>query len=327
MKRQLARGGRHREQARAADVRQHARGAGAVGRAADAGREVFNAVIQANTDDTLQAVQDDEAPKLAAHSDAIYLNAKLFQRVKACTTGVTGWGWTPSSCGSGDDYYLAVRARGRAAVGDGQGHVARPQPGGVHAVHRVPATSCWQGPRRARGGGRQRAAGRPERRKWPRRRTRPSSAASRASGCMPLQNTTQQPALASLTDRALRQRLFEASWTRTEHGDSNDTRAMIARLAQVRAERAKLLGFPTTPPTASTDQMAKTPDAAIELLTSWCRRRWPRRRTRRRRHAGADRQAGRRLQAEALGLGASTRNRSARRSTTSTNRRSGRISS
>ena len=44
---------------------------------------VFNAVTGADTNDTLQKVQEDEAPRLAAHHDAIYLNDKLFKRVKA----------------------------------------------------------------------------------------------------------------------------------------------------------------------------------------------------------------------------------------------------
>ena len=44
---------------------------------------VFNALSGANTNDVLQKVQEDEAPKLAAHHDAIYLNDKLFKRVQA----------------------------------------------------------------------------------------------------------------------------------------------------------------------------------------------------------------------------------------------------
>ena len=42
---------------------------------------VFGAVVQANTNDTLQRIQTEEAPKLAAHSDARYLDSRLFQRV------------------------------------------------------------------------------------------------------------------------------------------------------------------------------------------------------------------------------------------------------
>src|SRR5476649_2403922 len=44
--------------------------------------QVFGAVTGANTNDALQKVQEDEAPRLAAHQDAIYLNDKLFQRVQ-----------------------------------------------------------------------------------------------------------------------------------------------------------------------------------------------------------------------------------------------------
>jgi peptidyl-dipeptidase Dcp len=59
-----------------------------------------------------------------------------------------------------------------------------------------------------------------------------------------LQNTTQQPALASLTDRTTRAALFDNSWTRSEKGDANDTRALIQKIAQLRAQKAQLLGYP-----------------------------------------------------------------------------------
>ncbi|MGH7626881.1 MAG: M3 family metallopeptidase, partial [Gemmatimonadaceae bacterium] len=81
-----------------------------------------------------------------------------------------------------------------------------------------------------------------------------------------LQNTTQQPALLPLDNRDVRHRLFEASWNRAEHGDSNDTRATIARLAQVRAEKAKLLGFPDYASWVLEDQMARTPDAVFTFV-------------------------------------------------------------
>jgi peptidyl-dipeptidase Dcp len=58
-----------------------------------------------------------------------------------------------------------------------------------------------------------------------------------------LLNTTGQPALASLRNRALRERLFQASFGRNSRGGEFDTRATLARIARVRAERAALLGF------------------------------------------------------------------------------------
>jgi peptidyl-dipeptidase Dcp len=83
---------------------------------------------------------------------------------------------------------------------------------------------------------------------------------------IPLQNTTQQPALQDLGDRATRQALFEASWNRAEHGDANDTRATIERLAQLRAEKTKLLGFPNFAAWTLQDQMAKNPATVFAFM-------------------------------------------------------------
>lgn len=81
-----------------------------------------------------------------------------------------------------------------------------------------------------------------------------------------LQNTTQQPALQSLSDRQTREALFHAGMTRTEKGDENDTRELMLRLAQVRAEQARLLGFTSYADWKLQDQMAKTPDAAFAFM-------------------------------------------------------------
>ena len=83
---------------------------------------------------------------------------------------------------------------------------------------------------------------------------------------LPLQNTTQQPLLEQLSVRETRKALFEHSWTRAEKDDDNDTRATIARLAQVRAAKAKLLGFPTYAAWKLENQMAKTPQAVVDFL-------------------------------------------------------------
>src|SRR5690606_33293698 len=82
-----------------------------------------------------------------------------------------------------------------------------------------------------------------------------------------LQNTTQQPALGSLADRGLRQELMAASLGRAEKGDANDTRATIQRLAELRARKAQLLGYPSYAAYSIADQMAGTPEVALRLLT------------------------------------------------------------
>src|SRR5690606_3862185 len=82
-----------------------------------------------------------------------------------------------------------------------------------------------------------------------------------------LQNTTQQPVLASLTNRELREPVMTASLQRAAKGDANDTRATIQRLAELRARKAELLGYPSYAAYSIADQMAGTPEVALKLLT------------------------------------------------------------
>ncbi|WP_436858574.1 peptidyl-dipeptidase Dcp [Citrobacter tructae] len=83
---------------------------------------------------------------------------------------------------------------------------------------------------------------------------------------IPLLNTTQQPALASLRDRQTRENLFNAGWMRAEKGDANDTRPLIQRLIAIRTAQAKLLNFPDYASWKIADQMAKTPEAALTFM-------------------------------------------------------------
>ncbi len=83
---------------------------------------------------------------------------------------------------------------------------------------------------------------------------------------IPLLNTTQQPALASLRNRQTREALFNAAWLRTQKGDNNDTRQLILRLTALRARQAQLLGFDNYASWSMADQMAKTPDAALSFM-------------------------------------------------------------
>lgn len=83
---------------------------------------------------------------------------------------------------------------------------------------------------------------------------------------IPLLNTTQQPALAVLQDRQTRENLFRAGWNRTQKGDENDTRKLVLRLAALRARQAQLLGFDSYASWSTADQMAKTPQAALDFM-------------------------------------------------------------
>ncbi|MBB1059454.1 M3 family metallopeptidase [Lysobacter spongiae] len=81
-----------------------------------------------------------------------------------------------------------------------------------------------------------------------------------------LLNTTGQPPESQLTNRALRQRIHEASIARGSHGGEYDNREIISRVMKLRAERAKLLGYPNHAAYSLEDQTAKTPEAVNAML-------------------------------------------------------------
>ena len=82
-----------------------------------------------------------------------------------------------------------------------------------------------------------------------------------------LLNTTNQPALANLTDRALRQRIMEASMTRNSHGGEFDDTAVVSRIAKLRATRAVLLGYPNHAAYQLDDQTIGSVAAVNKLLS------------------------------------------------------------
>jgi len=83
-----------------------------------------------------------------------------------------------------------------------------------------------------------------------------------------LQLPTSQGVLASLHDRTTRQRVFEASTARGSRGNAHDTRALVLDIARLRAERAGLLGFSNHAAYTLADQMAGTPEAVARMLAS-----------------------------------------------------------
>jgi peptidyl-dipeptidase Dcp len=230
-------------------------------------RRVYSALADADTSDALQAVQAEMAPKLAAHRDAVYLDARLFARVRAVYEQREKLGL------SGEQRRLAERVhrdfvRAGAQLGEAdkvklralnqeeaklstefrERLLAETNAAALVFDSAAPLAGLSPADLAAAAG---EARGRGLEGKW----------------VLSLKNTTQQPALASLRDRAVRERLLAASTGRGRQGGERDTRGIAARLAQLRAERAKLLGYPTYAAFALDDQMARTPAAAMKLLT------------------------------------------------------------
>ncbi len=227
---------------------------------------VFNAVTGANTDSLLQAVQEEEAPNLAAHSDAIFLNTKLFERVKSiyqernqlklnhesqklisyyynkfvhAGANLSNENKTKLKMLNEEEATLTAKFINKLLAGTKAGALVvsnKDELAGL-STSELDAES-------------QEASSRGFSGKW----------------LISLQNTTQQPNLQSLEDRKTRKELFEDSWNRCERNDANDTRSDIERIAKIRAEKATLLGFSNFAAWRLQDQMAKTPEAVEKFL-------------------------------------------------------------
>jgi peptidyl-dipeptidase Dcp len=237
------------------------------GRLLDRVMEAFNCVTSANTDDALQKVQEYEAPRLAATQDAIFLNSKLFARIKEVYDERATLHLDPESLRLVEwDYKEFVRAGANLSPADKEK---------LKQINAEDATLENAFQTKLLAAAKAGAYATDEKGALAGLSEEQLSAAAQAAQSrkqkgwlLPLQNTTQQPALTNLSDRATRQAIFANSWNRAERGDANDTRATIARLAQLRAEKAALLGFPNYAAWVLTNQMAKTPEAAIGFVNA-----------------------------------------------------------
>ncbi len=223
----------------------------------------------ANTNPTLQTVQREMAPKLAAHQDAIYLNEKLWLRVKAVYDHwhgpIAGVMLGPEQMRlievvhadfvhAGAQLPEADKAKLRQ-MNEEESKLRNAFETKLLAANKAGAYATTDKASLAGLSEAQVVAAE-------------TAAKARGQGgyVLPLQNTTQQPELSAMSQREARKALFDDSWTRAERGGENDTRATIARLAQLRAQKAKLLGYPTYAAWKLEDQMAKTPAAALQFM-------------------------------------------------------------
>jgi len=226
---------------------------------------VFNAVTAANLSPELEKLQEIEAPKLAAHRDAIFLDSKLFQRIETIYKQREPLKLDAESLRLVEYYYEEfIHAGANLSEADkAELKKLNEEESTLSAAFSnklLAATKAAAYVTKDKSA----LAGLSD--------TRLKGAAQAAKDrkvdgfVIPLQNTTQQPDLASLSQRGIRQAIFENSWNRAERGGANDTRDTIARMAQLRAQKATLLGFPSYGAWKLQDQMAKTPEAAVKFM-------------------------------------------------------------
>jgi peptidyl-dipeptidase Dcp len=235
------------------------------GRLLDRATAVFFGVTGANINPTLQNVKTIEAPKLAAHQDFLFLNTKLFARIAALYKERGTLGLDAESLRLLERYYDDfVHAGANLSEADKtEMRKLNEQISSLEDAFNTKLLAATKDGAYATGD-KAALAGLSE--------AQIAGAAQMAKDrkvegfVVPLQNTTQQPDLASLSNRSTRQAMFEHSWNRAERGDANDTRDTIAHLAQLRAQKAKLLGFASFAAWTLDNQMAKTPEAALQFM-------------------------------------------------------------
>ena len=237
------------------------------GRLLDRAWAAFNCVSEANTNPVLQDAKTALAPALAAHRDAIHLNAKLFARLTEVYQKRAALKLDPESLRLVEieyDEFIHSGANLSAANKERLKKLNKEESALADAFTKKLLAAAKAG--RYLTADRAALAGLGE--------AQLAAAAQDAKSrnaegyLIPLQNTTRQPVLSSLSVRATRESIFRNSWERAERGDPNDTRSTIARLAQIRAQRAELLGSPNHAAWVLKDQMAKTPEAALEFMAA-----------------------------------------------------------
>jgi peptidyl-dipeptidase Dcp len=230
-------------------------------------QRVFGGMTSSNTNPVLQKVQQAMAPKLAAHRDAISLNPKLFARLKFIYDHRNDSGLDAEQKHlverTYDDFVRAgallseedktklraINQEQSKLTNQFRDHILADTNAGTIVVDDraqldgLPDSDILAAAEKAKAKGLE------------------------GKFVITLQNTTQQPSLTYLKNRELRQRILQVSSQRGAHGGENDVTAIVARQAQLRADRAKLLGYPNFGAYNLAEEMAKKPEAAIKLMT------------------------------------------------------------
>lgn len=223
---------------------------------------VFYNLSSSNTNPTIQKLEEEYAPILAGHSDLLYLNDKIWQRLKKVSTE----GLDKESQRLLEYYKQNFQIAGADLSAENKKELKE-----VNAELATLSTQYSNKLLEARKQGGlyitdvkeldglsadQLAAAQSD-----------AKAAGHDSGyLLALQNTTQQPLLQSLNVRSTREKLFKASWYRAEKNDNADTRFVLEKEALLRLKKAKLMGKSSFAEWKLQDQMAASPDKAIKLL-------------------------------------------------------------
>ncbi len=232
---------------------------------------VFGNLSGANTNDTFKALERELSPKLAAHSDAIRLNSKLYARIKSLYDKRDKLHLDAESKYLLERYHTDfVRAGAQLSDADKaklksmNAELAKLQTTfAQNVLEEANASALVVDTREELAGMSDKAID-------------AAAAAAKAKGqdgkfLIPVVNTTGQASLSVLTNRAVREKLMALSLARGSHGGKYDNTQVVLSLAKLRAEKAALLGYPSFAAYALEDQTAHDPDAVNKMLSEFAR--------------------------------------------------------
>ncbi len=229
---------------------------------------VFFNLVSTNTNETMEALRADIASELAAHNDEILLNRALFDRIESVYDRRADLGLDPESMRLVERYHIDF-VRAGAQLSDEDKERLKTLNGSLAELTTTYSQNVLNevNDRIVAVETQAELAGLSD--------GEIASAAEAADArgldggyVLPLLNTSGQPALASLENRALRQRLHETSLSRGSRGGEFDNREVLTRVVRLRAERAQMLGYPDHATYILEDQTALTPQAVNERLAS-----------------------------------------------------------
>ena len=235
------------------------------GRLLDRVAGTFDEMNESNTDDAMQKIDADMAPRLAAHSDAIHLDSKLFARVDALYQKRASLGLDPESLELLERTHLGFVHAGAGLSDKDKTEVKK-----LNERLSTLTTAFKQNLLKGRKAAAVLVTDRAELDGMPAEDVEAAAAAAKAAGqdgkwLIAIVNTTTQPALTHLKNRDLRRRIAQASEARGLAGEGDNT-ALIAEIVKLRAQRAKLLGYATHAAYELADENAQTPEAVNAML-------------------------------------------------------------
>lgn len=227
---------------------------------------VFFSLVSADTNEALEAIRSEMAPKLAAHSDQTFLNSRLFDRIETVYEQSDDLDLDPESLRLVERYHTDfVRAGAQLSDGDKERLKAMnaelAELGTLfsqNVLNEVNDVAVIIDSRDELAGLSDNAIAAAEE-------------AAKERGLegkyvIALLNTSGQPVLASLENRSLRQRIHEISLSRGSRGGDFDNRGVLTRVVELRAERAQLLGYPNHAAYVLENETALSTDAVNQRL-------------------------------------------------------------